>query len=396
MVLWGKGTTVERANELGEEAANKITAELREGKVTEIGGAGSLSASISSSSQEWRGRKDLAEACSAVRLTNEKVYFPYLLLKKKNYAAIKFTSDGKGGFKEELDMKGIDAVRRDRSQLVRDASNAILHSLLYERSVVSAMKVLRQQLLDMAEGKIPIQAFVLSKSLKSNYSSSNLPHVMAWKRMLERGDEGAPPVGARMPYVILSDTNGLGGKETAAKLYERSEHPDFASISGRKLDYPYYIESLFNPLYKLLQFCNVQDLKSIFRDANDLASNKLKNVSSLKRFLSSPSPSPSPTPFLSELSCVSGITISHAAPRETPAASSTSRTPHESASKRQKGEKAHPSQPKPKPKQNDKQEDKQTKNNQRNLADFFRAPPFPPSSSPAPAPSLASVADPKK
>ena len=301
MVLWGKGTTVERANELGEEAANKITSELREGKVTEIGGAGSLSASISSSSQEWRGRKDLAEACSAVRLTNEKVYFPYLLLKKKNYAAIKFTSDGKGGFKEELDLKGIDAVRRDRSQLVRDASNAILHSLLYERSVVSAMKVLRQQLQDMAEGKVPIQAFVLSKSLKSNYSSSNLPHVMAWKRMLDRGDEGAPPVGARMPYVILADSTGMGGKETAAKLYERSEHPDFAVSSGRKLDYPYYIESLFNPLYKLLQFCNVQDLKSIFRDSTDLASNKLKNVTSLKRFLSSSEP---------ERNAKNGITIS--------------------------------------------------------------------------------------
>jgi len=403
MVLWGKGTTVERANELGEEASNKITAELREGKVTEIGGAGSLSASISSSTQEWRGRKDLAEACSAVRLTNEKVYFPYLLLKKKNYAAIKFTSDGKGGFKEELDMKGIDAVRRDRSQLVRDASNAILHSLLYERSVVSAMKVLRQQLLDMAEGKIPIQAFVLSKSLKSNYSSSNLPHVMAWKRMLERGDEGAPPVGARMPYVILSDTNGLGGKETAAKLYERSEHPDFASISGRKLDYPYYIESLFNPLYKLLQFCNVQDLKSIFRDANDLASNKLKNVSSLKRFLSSPSPSPplsSLSPFLSDLSGVSlsgvsGITTSLSAPRETPAASLTSRTPHESASKRQK----HPPELKlkPKQKQNEKQDKKESKqNNQRSLADFFRAPPPPAPSSSFPSHSSTAVANPKK
>jgi len=402
MVLWGKGTTVERANELGEEASNKITAELREGKVTEIGGAGSLSASISSSTQEWRGRKDLAEACSAVRLTNEKVYFPYLLLKKKNYAAIKFTSDGKGGFKEELDMKGIDAVRRDRSQLVRDASNAILHSLLYERSVVSAMKVLRQQLLDMAEGKIPIQAFVLSKSLKSNYSSSNLPHVMAWKRMLERGDEGAPPVGARMPYVILSDTNGLGGKETAAKLYERSEHPDFASISGRKLDYPYYIESLFNPLYKLLQFCNVQDLKSIFRDANDLASNKLKNVTSLKRFLSSsssPSPSPSPSSFSSSAS--SGITTSLSAPRETPAVSSSAKMPHESA-KRQRGEKSHPkansnSQQMPNQKNEDKNKNKNLgnkQNNQRNLSDFFRAPlpsaPSPLSSAPSPLPSAPS------
>ena len=288
MVLWGKGTTVERANELGEEAAFKITKELREGKVSAIGGAGSLSASIEDSHVEWRGRKDLAEACSAVRLTNEKVYFPYLLLKKKNYAAIKFTSDGKGSFKEELDMKGIDAVRRDRSQLVRNASNAILHSLLYDRSVTAAMISLKQQLQDMAQNKVPIDLYVLSKSLKSNYSSTNLPHVMAWKRMIERGDEGVPPVGARMPYVILS-SNGLGGKETSLKLYERSEHPDFAKSTKRKLDLPYYIESLFNPIYKLLQFCNVQDLKAIFKEATDLASNNLKNIGSLSRFTSSSS-----------------------------------------------------------------------------------------------------------
>jgi hypothetical protein len=108
---------------------------------------------------------------------------------------------------------------------------------------------------------------------------------MAWKRMIERGDEGAPPIGARMPYVILSDENGLGGKETLSKMYERSEHPEFSKKSGRRLDYPYYIESLFNPVQKLLQFCNIQDLKKIFKEAKELASNNLKNVTTLKRFM---------------------------------------------------------------------------------------------------------------
>lgn len=294
MVFWGPGISVERANELGEDAANKITAEIRGGRVTEIGGAGSLSYSLSQAPRDesvWSGRTDLAEACSAVRLTNEKVYFPYLLLKKKNYAAIKFTSDGKGGFKEELDMKGIDAVRRDRSQLVRDSSNAVLHSLLYDRSVAVAIQSLKKQLRDMAENKIPVSAYVLSKSLKSNYSSSNLPHVMAWKRMIERGDEGAPPVGARMPYVVLVDSAGLGGKETSVKLYERSEHPEYI-VSGktkRKLDIPYYIESLFNPLAKLLQFCKIEDLRFVFDEAITLSANKLKNIRSLSEYTGSSS-----------------------------------------------------------------------------------------------------------
>jgi hypothetical protein len=125
---------------------------------------------------------------------------------------------------------------------------------------------------------------------------------MAWKRMVARGDEGAPPIGARMPFVIVADNYNLGGKDTQVKLYDRAEHPDYVrSNSKLKLDTPYYIESLFNPLQKLLQFCDVEDLRAIFKIAIERASNKLKNISSLKRFSSGvndESQSLNPTTFI--------------------------------------------------------------------------------------------------
>ena len=271
MIFWGKIDVPEAAAK-GEEAAAAITKLLREGKIADIGGAGALASG---------SRQDLAAACSAVSLAYEKTYRPYLLLKKKNYAGVKYTLDG-AGFKTEIDLKGIDAVRRDRPKLLRDTSNAILRELLFERSATKALATLGESLQRIASGLSPLEDFVLSKSLKSSYASSNLPHVTAWKRMAFRGDEGVPPVGARMPYVVVVDAAGRGGKK-AAKLYERTEHPDFVRTSKRKVDFQYYVETLQNPLTKLLQFVAPEaELKRLFREASERASMTASSVGSLR------------------------------------------------------------------------------------------------------------------
>jgi DNA polymerase elongation subunit (family B) len=192
--------------------------------------------------------RDLSAACSAVTLAYEKTYRPYLLLRKKNYAGLKYTSDGNGGFKTEIDMKGIDAVRRDRPKLLRDTSNAVLHALLFERSVDIALNSLKNSLQIIASDSAPLEDFVLSKSLKGHYASPNLPHVTAWRRMAARGDEGIPPIGARMPFVVVVDKAGGGGKKSSTKLYERTEHPSFVKSSNLTIDRQYYVETLKNPI----------------------------------------------------------------------------------------------------------------------------------------------------
>ena len=278
MIFWGKDVEVAEAAAKGEEAADAITSLLRSGSIADIGGAGALAASalvapISPSTGIRRSPdRDLAAACSAVTLAYEKTYRPYLLLKKKNYAGLKYTSDGKGGFKTEIDMKGIDAVRRDRPKLLRDTSNSILHALLYKRSVELAISTLKSSLQNIASDGALLEDFVLSKSLKGHYASPNLPHVTAWRRMAARGDEGIPPIGARMPYIVVVDKAGGGGKKSSSKLYERTEHPSFVKAANLTVDRQYYVESLQNPLTKLLQYVSSDvEIKTIFREATDRA-----------------------------------------------------------------------------------------------------------------------------
>jgi DNA polymerase elongation subunit (family B) len=272
MIFWGKNVEVTQAAEWGEKASQEVTKLLRSGVILE-------------NTRKNKQNNDIANA-EAVTLAYEKTYRPYLLLKKKNYAGLKHTNDGKGGFKIEIEMKGIDAVRRDRPLLLRTTSNSILHSLLQERSVANALNALNSSLQNIAL-TTEMDGFVLSKSLKSHYASSNLPHVMAWKRMGLRGEE-QPPIGSRMPYIVVLDKSGNGGHKSSSKLYERTEHPQYVQSQKLKVDRQYYVESLLNPIKKLLQFVvSEQKIQEIFQNAIERSANTSSGISSLLNIKSS-------------------------------------------------------------------------------------------------------------
>lgn len=75
--------TVEEAMKLGKEAAIKISAYFKD----------------------------------PIKLEFEKVYFPYLLFTRKRYAGLIWT---KTASFDKLDKKGIENVRRDNCQLLRN------------------------------------------------------------------------------------------------------------------------------------------------------------------------------------------------------------------------------------------------------------------------------------
>jgi DNA polymerase elongation subunit (family B) len=269
MIFWGKDISVEKAAAMGKEASYQITQLLRTGKLEGIGGAGQILDSNTSS--------HISEACSAVSLAYEKTYRPYLLLRKKNYAGLKYTENAKGEFHKEVDMKGIDAIRRDRPKFLRTISNEILDVLLLERSPEKALETLHSYLINIAAGKLSLDNFILSKSLKSSYVNNNLPHVTAWKRMSERGDEGLPPIGSRMPFIVIDLPNSQ-----KLKLYEKTEHPQHVKNKNLQIDKLYYLESLKNPITKLLQYVvPMETLKNIFKAAKDSAKFKSSNTAKL-------------------------------------------------------------------------------------------------------------------
>jgi DNA polymerase delta subunit 1 len=76
--------------------------------------------------------KIAAEEVSAIfpkpiKLEFEKVYFPYLLMNKKRYAGLLWTSPEKY---DKMDAKGLETVRRDNCLLVRRVVDTCLRKIL--------------------------------------------------------------------------------------------------------------------------------------------------------------------------------------------------------------------------------------------------------------------------
>lgn len=65
-------------------------------------------------------------------------------------------------------MKGIDAVRRDRTKMVRELSEQLLEHLLVENDPKTSLDLLEKRIADILEDRIAVDDFVLSKSLKGS------------------------------------------------------------------------------------------------------------------------------------------------------------------------------------------------------------------------------------
>jgi DNA polymerase delta subunit 1 len=272
MINWGPAISISKAYILAEEASAAITVLLRAGTV------------------QGATKPLLDSASAAVTLANEKVYRPYLLIQKKNYAGLKYTlkngiRDGPTSdddFDQCIDMKGIDAVRRDRSKLVKTLSGAILDALLLKRSLDAALDVLQTTLMDVANGAAPLDWFILSKSLKGTYASENQPHVQAWKRMAARGDTDIPEVGTRMPYVIVRPKSSA----KVGPLYERVEHPDYVLRAKLHYDAKYYIENAQDVVERLLGPTGLgSKVRGSFQMALATADQKAAGTMSLMAFM---------------------------------------------------------------------------------------------------------------
>lgn len=72
-----------------------------------------------------------------IKLEFEKVYFPYLLINKKRYAGLYWTSPEKH---DKMDSKGIETVRRDNCRLVQNVIETSLRKILIDRDVQGAQE----------------------------------------------------------------------------------------------------------------------------------------------------------------------------------------------------------------------------------------------------------------
>lgn len=184
-----------------------------------------------------------------IAMEYEKVYLPYVLIKKKNYIGMKYSNDDK---KSELDYKGIALKRRNYCPYVKTIYQDVIDVVMadIQSGPERAVDVVRQHLLKLENYDLPMKDLVITASLKSpkSYKNDNLPHVQLYKRMKDRDEGSAPTIGDRFGFVIVEDFS------RSVELSARSEDPTFAEENNIKFDALFYLNNqVRKPITKFLQ-----------------------------------------------------------------------------------------------------------------------------------------------
>ena len=244
---------VQEAGRLGEEAAAYITAAF-----AELG---------------W----------PQMVLEFEEVKWPFLMPKgKKRYAHVSYEPDAHGTMvKKGIKVKGLETERRDTLPFLKDVMRAVLDAMLEHGDERLAVQRIETMVRDMVDGKVPMDKFVMSKSISAKVvektDSIVVARVNAKRKEREKGSEEA--VGDRVPFVYLesSDKN--------AKAVDIAEDPTYARAHGLPLNYLYYLEHCVRvPLTTLFDSIEGVDVKIVFDKAKADLERKRLGVKSIASF----------------------------------------------------------------------------------------------------------------
>lgn len=185
-----------------------------------------------------------------IKLEFEKVYYPYLLINKKRYAGLSFSTLETH---DKMDCKGIETVRRDNCPLVSNLIGSCLQKLLINRDPEAALSHAKQTISDLLCNRIDISQLVISKELTRTSASKEydtgpkLAHVELAERMRRRDAGSAPHLGDRVPYVIIASIKGT-------PAYKKAEDPIYVLENSVPIDTEYYLENqLSKPLMRIFE-----------------------------------------------------------------------------------------------------------------------------------------------
>ena len=158
-----------------------------------------------------------------------------------------------------VDTKGIQLVRRDSCQLVKEVSTAVLDAIMYRKDPEAAVEAARQHVAGVLSGGCSIDRFVVSKTLRSDYKNDKQPHLYVAKKVAAR--RGYPvPSGTRVPYVFVEDAANPDFLQA-----QKAEDPAWAAEHGLPLDLLYYVEhQLSSPVCALLDLLVKDPLEAVF------------------------------------------------------------------------------------------------------------------------------------
>uniref|UniRef100_A0A6C0AS86 DNA-directed DNA polymerase n=1 Tax=viral metagenome TaxID=1070528 RepID=A0A6C0AS86_9ZZZZ len=203
--------------------------------------------------------QEAAKLCSQwlkhpMELSYEKTLMPFILLSKKRYVGMLYeTNPNKGKMK----FMGLSIKRRDSCDYLKDVYGGILNMLMdtsSTNSIKSAIEFLNKSMVDLIEGRIPMDKLMITKALRGYYKNPNsIGHNVLANRIGKRDPGNKPKPGDRMKFVFIVNQN------PKALMGDKIETPEFIVENKLQVDYNHYITNqLMKPLQQLFGLALIQ------------------------------------------------------------------------------------------------------------------------------------------
>lgn len=194
-------------------------------------------------------KKEINRKYRHIELDIDGVFKYLLLLKKKKYAAVLISKNKNGEIVLTQELKGLDIVRRDWSQLAAEAGKFILNQLLSEQSFDERLENVQAYLgklkEDLTNNKMPLSVLTITKQLTKNpneYPDKNSqPHVQVALRLNNKNGRRYKK-GDIVPYLICEDGTNNAAMQRAYHIEE------LKNSENLKVDVKYYAAHQLHPV----------------------------------------------------------------------------------------------------------------------------------------------------
>ena len=195
------------------------------------------------------GKRITSECRKPYKIAYEKTFYPFILFCRKRYVGMMYEEDPTA--KPKRKSMGIVLKRRDNAPIVKDVFGGALDTLMMEKDVKKAQAFVNQKLLDVLENRIPLEKYVVSKSLRDDYKNpEQIAHRVLADRMAARDPGTAPKVGDRLQFVYVAENKDKG------KQGDRIEEVGYVRSHALTPDAQFYITNqIQNPVAQLFALC---------------------------------------------------------------------------------------------------------------------------------------------
>ena len=194
------------------------------------------------------GKRITSQCRKPYKIAYEKTFFPFILFCRKRYVGMKYEEDVNSCKRMSM---GIVLKRRDNAPIVKDVFGGALDMLLTEKDVKKAQEFVNGKLLDVLENRVPLEKFIISKSLRDDYKNpEQIAHRVLADRMARRDAGTAPKVGDRLQFIFVAENKNAG------KQGDRIEEVGYVRENKLTPDASFYITNqIQNPVAQLFALC---------------------------------------------------------------------------------------------------------------------------------------------